>query len=92
MQCPQCGSSQLARSQARGLFENGLFLFGAEIRRCLACNSRGALLETRAIPLRRIEDAPEPDVMRVWPLYAVAGGVLTCVAIGVWVLARFHRL
>ncbi len=91
MQCPRCGSSKLARSHARGLFENGLYLWGAEICRCLECCSRGAFLESRLIPLRAVDEGPNFDPgMASW--IAVAGGILTCLAIGALVLAKFHRL
>ena len=91
MQCPRCGSSKLARSQARGIFENGLYLWGAEIRRCLECGGRGALSENRSIPLRAVDEGSGGE-SGVGVLIAVAGGILMCLGIGVLVLARFHRL
>jgi len=38
--CPDCGSSQIARSRTKGLFELTLRLFQIKPYRCLACDYR----------------------------------------------------
>ena len=92
MECPQCrtaGDAILARSQPRGAYENFLFVWGAEIRRCLNCNSRRAFFRTREIALKGTETAPSKT--ELWVVSAIAGSLICCAALALWTLSHFYR-
>ena len=87
--CHRCGFGAPHRSTSRGWFEQLLFVLGASIARCPQCNARQALLRTLTIPLHS-KDSELDLGLRLLP-YAFVAGVLTCIAIALWTLRRFHR-
>ena len=74
------------RSHPRGWFENGLYVWGAEISRCLTCEVRTAVLGEREFLLK--ERKPSP----LWLGWmAIVAGVLATLGTALFTLRRFHR-
>jgi membrane associated rhomboid family serine protease len=84
----------MVRSRARGSFEDLAFVLGTEIFRCAACESRfiGLLGFNFASPGFG-PDAGKDSSGRAFKVawFAIIGGFLTCVAIALWTLRKFHR-
>lgn len=69
--------------------EGILYVWGAEIRRCVVCNGRRAIFSKREIKLR--DDASGEKTLLVGFL-AIAGGILFTLALALWILRRSYRL
>lgn len=89
MQCTPCLPEAAVRSKPRGWLENTLYVWGADIRRCLKCNARTAFFWGREISL------VDPEIRRTRGLpawIAIAFGIFSVAGVAVWILWRFHRL
>jgi hypothetical protein len=91
MQCFQCASDAFTRSHPRGAFENLLFVWGAEILRCLRCSSRGAFFGNFTVRLSAGDGVPSSKGSGIKALVAIVGGVLACAVVALWTLRHFHR-
>gem|GEM_PF-4302509 len=77
------------RSNARGVYEKLLYLWGAELRRCLRCHTRRAVLGNREIRLRETTGRSR-SLLVGW--LALGGGILVSLIVAYLALARSYRL
>ncbi len=80
--CPHCGTPRVHRSHCKGLTERLLFLVGARVRRCRACDVRFARLFGSAVC---IDDARRVLRRAAIVLLMVAGVVLVLIVV-LWLI------
>ena len=84
----------MLRSRARGSFEDMAFLLGTEIFRCAVCECRfigflGLTLVSPGFDPDAPKDSGGGAFKFAW--FAIFGGFLSCLAIALWTLRKFHR-
>jgi hypothetical protein len=91
-QCPVCHLEFVPTAHARGRLEDICFVLGGELWRCLNCEARQVFLWGFALPVRKTNPAEAYDgISTGLVIFAIVGGILTCLMIALYTLRRFHR-
>jgi len=86
--CPKCGSTRIHRSHRKGVLDNLLSCFGAEVCRCHDCRIRHAWFRSSSLPLV----SADSDQGRWASLAVLASSFLACLELVWWAITRFGEL
>lgn len=75
------------------MLEELYFVLGGELCRCQNCEARHVFLGRFVLPLGKTNPVTNAnDATSLWLVtLAIFGGIITCLAIALFTLSRFHR-